>query len=62
MKKNILKRVLVLLGATLLSATGLVARQGSQAANESLWEASRAGDSTRITAALAQGLVGQEPP
>src|SRR5215510_361585 len=33
----------------------LVAGQGSQAANESLWEASRAGDATRITAALAAG-------
>ena len=55
MKKNILKRVLVLLGAALLSATGLVAGQGSLAANESLWEASRAGDTARITAALAQG-------
>ena len=55
MKKNILKRVFVFLGAALLSATGLVAGQGSQAANESLWEASRAGDTARITAALAQG-------
>jgi ankyrin repeat protein len=32
----------------------LVLTQGSQAANESLWEAARAGDTTRITAALAQ--------
>src|SRR6185295_18064490 len=32
-----------------------VAGQGAQAANESLWEASRAGDTARITAALAQG-------
>ena len=55
MKKNTMKRVFVFLGAALLSATGLLAGQGSQAANESLWEGSRAGDTTRITAALAQG-------
>ena len=42
-------------GIVVLTAMTLVAGQGSQAANESLWEASRAGDTTRITAALAQG-------
>ena len=29
--------------------------QGTQAANEALWEAARAGDTARITAALAKG-------
>ena len=60
MTKNMLKHVLVFLGAGLLSATGLVAGQGSQAANEILWEASRAGDTARITAALGQGAA--RPP
>ena len=55
MKKSILKSVFVFLGVAVLSAAGALAGQGSQAANESLWEASRAGDTTRITAALAQG-------
>ena len=55
MKKSVLKSVFVFLGVAVLSAAGLLAGQGSQAANESLWEASRAGDTTRITAALAQG-------
>ena len=32
-----------------------LAGQGSQAANESLWEAARAGDTAGITAALGQG-------
>ena len=55
MKKSVLKSVFVFLGVAVLSAAGVLAGQGSQAANESLWEASRAGDTTRITAALAQG-------
>ena len=55
MKKNTMNRVLVVLGAALLAATSMVAGQGAQAANESLWEASRAGDTARITAALSQG-------
>ncbi len=37
------------------AAIALVAAQGTQAANELLWEASRAGDTTRINAALTQG-------
>jgi outer membrane protein assembly factor BamB len=49
------KNILVLAGIASLSAMTLVAGQGSQAANESLWEAARAGDTARITAALAQG-------
>jgi hypothetical protein len=49
------KNILVLAGIASLSAMTLVAGQGSQAANESLWEAARTGDTARITAALAQG-------
>jgi outer membrane protein assembly factor BamB len=49
--KNALTFALVTVFATMV----LVAGQGSQAANESLWEASRTGDTARITAALAQG-------
>src|SRR5262245_25090088 len=45
--------------ALLVSCAGLVTTlafaQGSQAANEALWEAARAGDTTQITAALAKG-------
>jgi hypothetical protein len=55
MKKRISESVFVFLGVAVLSVTGLVAGQASQAANESLWEAARAGDTTRISAALAQG-------
>ena len=36
-------------------AIGVVAGQSQSAANEALWEAARAGDTARITAALAQG-------
>ena len=42
-------------GIVVLTAMSLIAGQGAQAANESLWEASRAGDTARITAALSQG-------
>ena len=42
-------------GIALLASLVVAAGQGSQAANESLWEAARAGDITRITAALEQG-------
>ena len=38
-----------------LALTAVAIGQGSQAANESLWEAARAGDTARITAALSQG-------
>ena len=48
-------RPLTITAITVLMVVPLVAGQGSQAANESLWEASRAGDTTRITAALAAG-------
>jgi len=39
----------------LLLAIPIARGQGSQTANEALWEAARAGDTARITAALAQG-------
>jgi outer membrane protein assembly factor BamB len=38
-----------------LAAIAAVQSQGTQSANESLWEAARAGDTARITAALNQG-------
>ena len=50
-----MKKELTLALIAVFAATALVGAQGSQAANESLWEASRTGDTTRITAALAQG-------
>src|SRR4029434_10125770 len=46
---------LLLTGIASLTAMTLVLAQGSQPANEALWEAARTGDTTRITAALAQG-------
>jgi putative pyrroloquinoline-quinone binding quinoprotein/ankyrin repeat protein/uncharacterized protein DUF3471/putative pyrroloquinoline-quinone-binding quinoprotein len=49
------KNAFLLTGIALLTAMSLVLGQGPQAANESLWEAARAGDTARITAALAQG-------
>jgi hypothetical protein len=49
------RHALMFTGLAVLTAIGLAAGQGSQAANESLWEASRAGETARITAALAQG-------
>ena len=50
-----MKNISLLTGIASLTAMTLVLAQGSQAANESLWEAARAGDTARITAALAQG-------
>jgi outer membrane protein assembly factor BamB len=38
-----------------LAATAAALGQGSQAANEALWDAARAGDTARITTALAEG-------
>jgi hypothetical protein len=43
------------IGIALLASIVVTAGQGSRAANELLWEAARAGDATRITAALEQG-------
>jgi outer membrane protein assembly factor BamB len=48
-------RVLALTALVLFAAIALARGQGSQAANESLWEAARAGDTARITTALSQG-------
>ena len=50
-----MRRPITFTAIAVLMVMPLVAGQGSQAANESLWEASRAGDTTRITAALAAG-------
>jgi ankyrin repeat protein len=47
--------MLALTGMIVLGATAVGLSQGSQAANESLWEAAREGDSARVTAALSQG-------
>jgi hypothetical protein len=49
------KNIVVLTGIGSLMAMTLILAQSSRAANESLWEAARAGDTPRITAALAQG-------
>ena len=50
MARRLAITLVVLLG-TFVPASG----QGTQAANERLWEAARAGDTARITAALADG-------
>ena len=49
-----MKTISLLLSGFVLIATNARA-QGTQAANEALWEAARAGDTAKITAALAQG-------
>jgi outer membrane protein assembly factor BamB len=46
---------LIVTGTLMLAAVGVLLGQGSQAANEALWEAARAGDTAAITAALAKG-------
>ena len=50
-----MRNILAFIGVAMLAALTVVVGQGSQAANEALWEAARAGDTARITAALAQG-------
>ena len=42
-------------GALVLTSVALLFGQGSQAANEALWQAARDGDTAAITAALAKG-------
>src|SRR5688572_13284994 len=42
-------------GTAMLMACAVLLGQGAPAANEALWEASRAGDTAGITAALANG-------
>ncbi len=54
-REDIVRNILVSIGVAVFALVAVSAGQGSQAANESLWEAARAGDLTRITAALAQG-------
>ncbi|HEY7189493.1 MAG TPA: PQQ-binding-like beta-propeller repeat protein [Vicinamibacterales bacterium] len=49
-----MKTISLLLAGFVLISTSARA-QGTQAANEALWEAARAGDTAKITAALAQG-------
>jgi hypothetical protein len=49
-----MKTIALLLSVLVVTSTSARA-QGSQAANEALWEAARAGDTARITTALAQG-------
>jgi hypothetical protein len=49
------KKIFLLTAVAVLGVMTMAAGQGSQAANESLWEAARAGDTTRIAAALAAG-------
>jgi outer membrane protein assembly factor BamB len=46
---------LALTAIAIAAMIGVAVGQGSQAANEALWEASRAGDTAAITAALARG-------
>jgi outer membrane protein assembly factor BamB len=48
-------KTLVTTGALVLASVSLLLGQGSQAANEALWQASRDGDTAGITAALAKG-------
>ena len=45
----------ILTGMLILTATALLVSQGSQSANEALWQAARDGDTAAITAALAKG-------
>jgi outer membrane protein assembly factor BamB len=44
-------------GTLVLASIALLLGQGSQAANEALWQAARDGDTAGITAALAKGAV-----
>src|SRR5215510_2362976 len=41
--------------ALMIAMISIASGQGTQAANDALWEAARAGDTAKITAALAQG-------
>jgi hypothetical protein len=50
-----LRNVFAFIGIAVLAAVAVTVGQGSQAANEALWEASRSGDAAAITAALARG-------
>jgi len=48
-------KTLITTGALVLASVALLLGQGTQAANEALWQASRDGDTAGITAALAKG-------
>src|SRR5688572_14035143 len=48
-------KYLIVTGILILSTTALLVSQGSQSANEALWQAARDGDTAGITAALARG-------
>ena len=48
-------KTLTLTAAAIAATIAVAIGQGSQAANEALWEAARAGDTAAITAALAKG-------
>ena len=50
-----MRNILAGIGIALLATVAVTIAQGTQAANEALWEASRAGDTAGITAALAKG-------
>ena len=54
-RRQIVIRRFTLAALLTLASAALVLGQASSAANEALWEAARAGDTARITAALAQG-------
>jgi hypothetical protein len=49
------RSIQAVIGIAVLATVAVAAGQGSQAANEALWEASRQGDTAGITAALAKG-------
>jgi hypothetical protein len=53
--EGIVRNILAVVGIAVLAAVAVTAGQGSQAANEALWEASRSGDTAAITTALARG-------
>ncbi len=50
-----MSRNLLFTAVAVILAVAFAHGQGSQAANESLWEAARAGDTARITEALTRG-------
>ncbi len=50
-----MRSILAVIAIAVFGAVAVTAGQGSQAANEALWEASREGDTAGITGALAKG-------
>src|SRR5262245_10767286 len=53
--RSVVIRTSLLTAVLALAAIAAIQSQGTQSAHESLWEAARAGDAARITAALDQG-------